>query len=168
MFALLCGVIMVHFALLVLRHWQPGQCEHTVSQHFTRMLPFSKCRNSKSHSLIKHKVLLGFRLLEQILTSQREFDGVVLTGHPSNGHLCCLPGHLFSHTCHLHALLQQTLQRQDTLISLCSAVNVSNGKWFGCAKSLLPYCQDLLPGEFSLIAIVSTSGYSCISTAPSN
>lgn len=128
MFAfLLCDFTVVHFTLLFLWLWQPGYSEHAVSQHLTRMLPLPKYKNAHlTHTLIEHKVLLVFRLFQQFFTSQWEFDGLALAGHLSDGHLSRLPGHLLSHTGQLQALLQQTKERQDTLISLCSAVNVSN------------------------------------------
>lgn len=116
---LLCNFTVIHFAVLVLWHRQPGHSEHAMSHHFTTPIAkIQKCPNTHTFSL-SLKVLLGFRLVQQLLTPQWEFDGLSLIGHLSNGHLSCLPGHLFGHTCHLHALLQQTKEGRDTLIWLC-------------------------------------------------
>lgn len=91
-----------------------------------------------------YTVLLVFRLLQELLTPQRELYGLSLTGHLSNGHLSCLPGNLFSHPGHLHPLLKQTEGKQDKMLVLWA-------KYHLMIKKIS--CLTLNQVHFSLLAV---------------
>ena len=122
---LLCDFTLLHFAFFVWRHWQPGQSKNPP----TLFLPRDSHYENKPND-INIVVLLDFRFFKQLLTPQWELYGRSLTGHLSNSHLSCLPGHLFSQTGHLYPLLEQTERRQGALIWLCGLKNDSQNKMF--------------------------------------